>query len=53
MKEHMLAEVALNCSSNIADRVSMLVEKGVCLQAVSTNPLKIPMSGHELISLKA
>lgn len=48
----MLREVALNCSSKIAERVSELVAQGLCLQAVSGTPLSIPLTGTEPISLR-
>lgn len=50
-KEAMFKEVSFRCSPKTADRVSLLIENGVCLQAVATTPLKIPMAGTEPISL--
>jgi hypothetical protein len=51
-EEAMLTEVRLKCSLKTADRVSLLINRGVCLQAVATTPLKIPMVGTERISLR-
>lgn len=51
-KEAMLKEVSFKCSPKIADRVSLLIGHGVCLQAVATTPLMIPMVGTEPISLR-
>ncbi|VVO67108.1 hypothetical protein PS850_01123 [Pseudomonas fluorescens] len=51
-KEAMLQEVSFRCSPKTADRVSLLIEHGVCLQAVATTPLKIPMVGTEPISFR-
>lgn len=51
-KEAMLKEVSLKCSLKTADRVSLLIDRGVCLQAIATAPLKIPMVGTEPISLR-
>jgi hypothetical protein len=48
----MLHEVALKCSSKIAERVSELVAQGLCLQAISGTPLSIPLTGTERISLR-
>ncbi|MBH3426508.1 hypothetical protein [Pseudomonas alkylphenolica] len=51
-KDAMLKEVAFKCSPRTADSVSLLIDCGVCLQAVATTPLKIPMAGTEQISLR-
>jgi hypothetical protein len=51
-KDAMLKEVALKCSPRSAERVSLLIDRGVCLQAIATTPLKIPMTGIEPISLR-
>jgi len=51
-KDDMLKEVALKCSQRTAERVSLLIDQGVCLQAIATTPLKIPMTGTESISLR-
>lgn len=51
-KDSMLKEVAFKCSPRTADSVSLLIDRGVCLQAVATTPLKIPMLGTEQISLR-
>ena len=51
-KDAMLKEVALKCSPRTAERVSLLIDRGVCLQAIATTPLKIPMVGTEPISLR-
>jgi len=51
-KDAMLKEVAFKCSPRTADSVSLLLDRGVCLQAVATTPLKIPMVGTEKISLR-
>lgn len=48
-----LHEVAFRCSSKIAERLSELVSKGLCLQAISGTPLSIPLTGTERISLRA
>lgn len=51
-KGAMLKEVSFKCSPRTADSVSLLIDRGVCLQAVATTPLKIPMVGTEQISLR-
>lgn len=51
-QEAMLTEVRLKCSLKTAERVSLLINRGVCLQAVATTPLNIPMGGTERISLR-
>jgi uncharacterized membrane protein len=50
--DSMLHEVALKCSAKTVERVSHLLAHGVCLQAIASAPLKIPMSGAEQISLR-
>lgn len=49
----MLHEVALKCTSKIAERLSELVAQGLCLQAISGTPLRIPLTGTEQISFRA
>lgn len=51
-KDTMLKEVALKCSKKTADRLANLVAHGVCLQAIATTHLKIPMTGTEPISFR-
>lgn len=48
----MLKEVAFKLSAKTAERVSSLVAQGVCLQAIATTPLKIPLTGTDRISLR-
>lgn len=48
----MLKEVAFKLSTKTAERVSSLVAQGVCLQAIATSPLKIPLTGTDPISLR-
>jgi hypothetical protein len=48
----MLKEVALKCSAKTAERVVHLVAQGVCLQAIASAPLKIPLTGTDRISLR-
>jgi hypothetical protein len=48
----MLKEVAFKLSSKTAERVANLVAHGVCLQAIATTPLKIPLTGTDPISLR-
>jgi hypothetical protein len=48
----MLHEVALKCSKKTAERLSHLVAHGVCLQAIASTPLKMPLTGIDPISLK-
>lgn len=48
----MLKEVALKCSAKTAERVTHLVAQGVCLQAIASVPLRIPLTGAEPISLR-
>lgn len=48
----MLKEVALKCSAKTAERVTHLVAQGVCLQAIASVPLKIPLMGTDRISLR-
>lgn len=48
----MLKEVAFKLSAKTAERVSSLVAQGVCLQAIATSPLKIPLTGTDPISLR-
>lgn len=48
----MLKEVAFKLSAKTAERVSSLVAQGVCLQAIATSPLKIPLMGTDPISLR-
>lgn len=48
----MLKEIALKCSAKTAERASSLVAQGVCLQAIATSPLKIPLTGTDPISLR-
>lgn len=48
----MLKEVALKCSKKTAERVSSLVAHGVCLQALATSTLRIPLTGTDRISLR-
>lgn len=48
----MLKEVALKCSSKTAERVTLLVAQGICLQAIASVPLKIPLTGTDRISLR-
>ncbi|MNJ21072.1 hypothetical protein D3C77_154170 [compost metagenome] len=48
----MLHEVALKCSKKTAERLSHLVTHGVCLQAIATTSLKMPLTGTDPISLK-
>lgn len=51
-KNAMLKEVAFKCSPKTAERVSLLIDRGLCLQAIATTPLKIPMMGTEVISIR-
>ncbi|PRA59125.1 MULTISPECIES: hypothetical protein [Pseudomonas] len=51
-KNTMLREVALKCSAKTAERVTHLVAQGVCLQAIASVPLRIPLTGTEPISLR-
>lgn len=48
----MLKEVAFKLSAKTAERLSSLVAQGVCLQAIATSPLKIPLTGTDPISLR-
>lgn len=48
----MLKEVALKCSAKTAERVTHLVAQGVCLQAIASVPLSIPLTGTDRISLR-
>ena len=48
----LLKEVAFKLSAKTAERVSSLVAEGVCLQAIATTPLKIPLTGTDPISLR-
>lgn len=50
-KDALLHEVALKCSAKTAERLSHLVAHEVCLQALASVPLKIPLTGTDLISL--
>lgn len=45
-------EVAFTCSNKTAERLAHLVERGVCLQAIATANLKMPLTGTDPISLK-
>lgn len=45
-------EVALKCSKKTAERLSHLIAQGVCLQAIASSPLKIPLTGTDPISLR-
>lgn len=51
-KDAMLHEVALKCSAKTAERVSHLLDHGVCLQAIASVRLSIPLSGANPISLR-
>ena len=51
-KDALLQEVALKCSAKTAERLSHLVAHGVCLQAIATSPLKIPLIGTDPISIR-
>lgn len=48
----MLKEVAFKLSAKTAERVSSLVAQGICLQAIATTPLRIPLTGTDPISLR-
>lgn len=48
----LLHEVALKCSKKTAERLSHLVAHGVCLQAIASTPLRMPLKGTDPISLK-
>jgi hypothetical protein len=48
----LLHEVALKCSKKTAERVTHLVAHGVCLQAIASTPLRMPLKGTDPISLK-
>jgi len=48
----MLKEVAFKLSAKTAERLSHLVAQGVCLQAIASVPLKIPLTGTEPITLR-
>lgn len=48
----LLHEVALRCSKKTAERLSHLVAHGVCLQAIASTPLRMPLTGTDPISLK-
>lgn len=50
--EALLNEIALKCSRKTAERVSHLVAQGVCLQALATSSLSIPLTGTDRISLR-
>lgn len=43
----MLKEVALKLSAKTAEPVSSLVAQGICLQAIASVPLTIPIAGTE------
>lgn len=47
----MLKEVALKCSALTAERVTHLVAQGVCLLAIASVPLSIPLTRTDRISL--
>ena len=49
----MFKEVAFKLSAKTAERVSSLVAQGICLQAIATSPLKIPLTGTDPITLRA
>lgn len=51
-KDALLHEVALKCSKKTAERLSHLVAHGVCLQAIASTPLRMPLTGTDQISLK-
>lgn len=51
-KDTMLHEVTLKCSPKTAERVSHLVAHGVCLQAIASLPLRIPLTGTDPIALR-
>jgi hypothetical protein len=48
----MLREVSSKCPSKIVEKLSELVAQGLCLQAISSTPLSIPLTGAEQISLR-
>lgn len=48
----MLKEVAFKLSAKTAERVSSLIAQGVCLQAIASVPLRIPLTGTDRISLR-
>lgn len=48
----LLHEIALKCSKKTAERLSHLVANGVCLQAIVSTPLRMPLKGTDPISLK-
>ncbi|MGY2293684.1 hypothetical protein [Pseudomonas sp. SDO5511_1_S431] len=48
----MLKEVAFKLSAKTAERVANLVAQGVCLQAIASSPLRIPLTGTDRISLR-
>ncbi|SDO26749.1 hypothetical protein SAMN04489798_2502 [Pseudomonas arsenicoxydans] len=48
----MLREVSFKCSSMAAQKLSELVAKGLCLQAIASTPLSIPLTGTERIALR-
>jgi hypothetical protein len=51
-EEAMLQEVTLKCSAKTAERVAILLNHGICLQAVASVHLSIPLTGSGLISLR-
>jgi len=48
----MLKEVAFKLSAKTAERLSHLVAQGICLQAIASVPLRIPLTGTEPITLR-
>ena len=48
----MVHEVALKCSKKTAERLSHLVAHEVCLRAIASTPLRIPVTGTDRISLR-
>jgi len=43
--------VLAKCPAKTLDRLSQLLEQGLCLQAIASTHLRIPLSGSEGISL--
>lgn len=52
-EDALLHEVALKCSKKTAERLLHLVAHGVCLQAIASTPLRMPLRGTKSIKVRA